>query len=199
MPNTPDARGRILEAAVTCFAEKSFAGARIDDISKLANVPKSLIYYHFKSKEHILEVLIQDFLDEFRKLLEIAKDDDHVDKSNAMKERLQNHYLDFMKKNVDLVRILLIESLKKETKLPLIFKTVEEMVNNESDKIKKGDTYDRNERLIAEFFTSLVPLYSLFCFQEKWCEYFGIENGQMQRIFMDVYEQTHGAYHKNHK
>ena len=198
MPNTPDARGRILNAAIKSFAEKSFAGSRIDDIAKAANVPKSLIYYHFKSKDNILEVLIQELLSEFKELLAIAKNDNHDDKPKTMKYKLQEHYSGFIKKNVDLIRILLIESLKKDNEIPLIFKIVEELVNGDSKNMKDDASYDLNERLIAEFFTSLVPIYSFFCFQEKWCNYFEINENDLKQIFLNVYEQTHGAYHKNH-
>lgn len=63
--NLPNARERILNAATKIFAVKSFEGSRIDDIAREANVPKSLIYYHFKSKDEILEVLTSTFIDEF--------------------------------------------------------------------------------------------------------------------------------------
>lgn len=198
MPNMPDARGRILSAATKIFAEKSFAGSRIDDIAKTANVPKSLIYYHFKNKDDMLEVLINDFMTEFKQLLQIAKNDTHKDKSKTMKYKLEKHYSEFIKKNVDLIRIMLIESLKKDTETPSIFKIVEEMVNHDSEKMKSNPSYDLNERLIAEFFTSLVPIYSFFCFQEKWCDYFDIEQKDAKQIFMNVYAGTHGAYHENH-
>jgi len=198
MPNIPDARGRILNAAIKSFAQKSFAGSRIDDVAKIANVPKSLIYYHFKSKDNILEVLIHEFLKEFKGLLKIAQNDSHDDKPKIMKYKLQEHYSEFIKRNVDLIRILFIESLKKDNEIPLIFKIVEELVNGDSKKMKDGASYDLNERLIAEFFTSLIPIYSCFCFQEKWCSYFEINEDDFRQIFLSVYEKTHGEYHKNH-
>lgn len=113
MPNMPDARNRILNAAAKIFAEKSFEGSRIDEIANTANVPKSLIYYHFKNKDDILTVLIENCLAEYKQLLQIAKNDDHNDKQKTMTDRLEKHYSDFILKNVDLLRIMLIESLKK--------------------------------------------------------------------------------------
>ena len=43
----------ILEAALTIFIEKGFAGAAISQIAKTAKVNQSLIYHHFKSKEDL--------------------------------------------------------------------------------------------------------------------------------------------------
>lgn len=194
MPNVPNARNRILEVAKKVFAEKSFEGSRINDISELANVPKSLIYYHFKNKDDILETLINDFLDEYRKLLQIAKNETHHEKAEQMTERLQNHYFDFAIKNVDVIRIMFVESLKKNNKLPSIFKVVEEIVKTE------GSTKDDlNERLVAEFFTGVIPLYSYLCFFDKWCSYFKIDKKDFDKLFLEHIAQTHGNYHNNHE
>ena len=55
---SPNAKGRILDMAKEIFAKKGFDGSRVDEIAKAAKVPKSLIYYHFKSKDAILEELL---------------------------------------------------------------------------------------------------------------------------------------------
>ena len=159
LPNIPDAKNRILDAAKKVFADKTFDGSRINDISELANVPKSLIYYHFKSKDDILGTLITDFLNEYKQLLQTAKNETHIEKANRMTERLQNHYYEFAIKNIDVVRIMFVESLKKNNEVPSIFKVAEEIVNTEKDK-----NSDMNERLVAEFFSGVIPLYSYLCF-----------------------------------
>ena len=43
---SPDA---ILAAAALEFAERGFAGARVDRIARRARVNKAMLYYHFKS------------------------------------------------------------------------------------------------------------------------------------------------------
>lgn len=197
MIKTPDARNRILSAAAKVFAEKSFAGARIDDVANSANVPKSLIYYHFKSKEDILMVLIHNFLVEYRLLLETTKNDSHESKMNNLNHHLTDNHLNFLDKNTDLIRIILTESLKKNHSLPEIFKVVEELVSHDGEEMKAHPAYDLNERLIAEFFTSLIPLYSFLCFREGWSEYFNISPDDLSQRFMDIMAQTHGTYHKN--
>lgn len=198
MANTPDARNRILSAAIKSFAEKSFEGSRIEDIAKTANVPKSLIYYHFKGKEEILSFLISNFLDEYSQLLQTGKSDTHMDKSNHMGKKLTTYYSDFAMRNADLIRIMFIESLKKNTENPVIFKVVELMIKNESENIKHQLDYDINERRVAEFFTGLMPLYAYVCFNEKWCEHFDIAKADFDQLFITHMAQTHGAYHQNH-
>jgi AcrR family transcriptional regulator len=46
-------RARILDAAVTEFTAKGFAGARVDEIAERGGVNKRMIYAHFGSKEEL--------------------------------------------------------------------------------------------------------------------------------------------------
>ena len=47
----------ILEAALACFAQKGFAGTRMDDIARKAGITKGTIYLYFDSKESVLKAL----------------------------------------------------------------------------------------------------------------------------------------------
>jgi len=58
-----DARPQeILEAALSVFADKGFAAARMDDIAERARVSKGTIYLYFESKEAVFRALIQETL-----------------------------------------------------------------------------------------------------------------------------------------
>ena len=55
-----DARPQeILDAALTVFAEKGFAGARMDDVAARAGVTKGTIYLYFPSKEELFKSLVR--------------------------------------------------------------------------------------------------------------------------------------------
>jgi AcrR family transcriptional regulator len=55
-----DARPQeILEAALSVFAEKGFAAARMDEIASRARVSKGTIYLYFESKEAVFRALVQ--------------------------------------------------------------------------------------------------------------------------------------------
>jgi AcrR family transcriptional regulator len=49
--------GEILDAALTVFAEKGFAAARMEDIAAAAGVTKGTIYLYFPSKEEVFKSL----------------------------------------------------------------------------------------------------------------------------------------------
>lgn len=195
--NIPNARERILNTAVKVFAEKSYEGSRIDEIAKEANVPKSLIYYHFKSKEDILQVLIDNFVKEYLDLIADTSQESHQEKAEELPNRMKNRYYEFGLKNADLVRVILIDSLKKSNEKPVLFQIVEAMTAKEAE-LKKGKEFNIQERRIAEFFTSFMPNYAYLCFADSWTKYFNMERKEFDTLFLQVYKETHGAYHKNH-
>ncbi len=56
---TPErTRERILEAAIASFAEKGFAATSIADVADAAGVRKSLVLYHFESKDTLWQTAI---------------------------------------------------------------------------------------------------------------------------------------------
>jgi AcrR family transcriptional regulator len=193
--NVPDAKNRILQAAIQVFAEKSFEGSRVDEIAKAANVPKSVIYYHFKSKDEILEMLIQDFLQNYLSLIKMDETDTHQTRVEQLADRFESLYSKFEEKNADLVRIIMIESLKKSNDKPFIFKMVEAMIEKENA-LHHWSHDEKHERLVAEFFTRFIPNYAYTCFRESWMNYFGIEKENLDKLFAKIFMATHGAYHR---
>jgi AcrR family transcriptional regulator len=50
----------ILDAALKVFAEKGFAGARMEDIARRAGVTKGTIYLYFENKEAVFKTLVRE-------------------------------------------------------------------------------------------------------------------------------------------
>jgi len=57
---------RILSVAALEFAERGFAGARVDRIARRARVNKAMIYYHFKSKGDLYREILSDMFQAVR-------------------------------------------------------------------------------------------------------------------------------------
>lgn len=95
---------RILRAAGACFGRKGYRGASMHDIAREAGVSKSLLHYHFASKEHILlEVhlmLIRDLLDRLRVVA--AEENRTVDHFSQALEQV----LGFLESDLDSVLVL---------------------------------------------------------------------------------------------
>ncbi|QIN77948.1 TetR family transcriptional regulator [Rubrobacter marinus] len=68
-------RGRIVEAAVREFAEKGFAGARVESIGRRAGVNKQLLYHYFGGKEDLFREVVERKIEERLGRLEGSPDE----------------------------------------------------------------------------------------------------------------------------
>ncbi len=62
----PDKRRRILDAAVTVFAQNGFYNSKVSQVAREAGVADGTIYLYFKNKE---DILIQVFIDSMAAIL----------------------------------------------------------------------------------------------------------------------------------
>jgi AcrR family transcriptional regulator len=57
---TPSTRARIQEVAIELFTEQGYEATSLREIAERLGVTKAALYYHFKSKEEIVQSLLQD-------------------------------------------------------------------------------------------------------------------------------------------
>jgi AcrR family transcriptional regulator len=62
-------RQRILEAASELFEQQGYAGTSIRDLAVRVGMTKAALYYHFPSKEEVLQALLLPFLDEIDRII----------------------------------------------------------------------------------------------------------------------------------
>jgi AcrR family transcriptional regulator len=67
-------RERILEIARNLIAEQGYRSASISQIAGRLGTSKAALYYHFKSKEEILDALLSEPLSEFQELVRTAEE-----------------------------------------------------------------------------------------------------------------------------
>jgi AcrR family transcriptional regulator len=66
----PDTRTRILDSALELFSEQGFDGTTLQQIADRLGFTKAAIYYHFRSKDDLLEALVSPALAGLDELLE---------------------------------------------------------------------------------------------------------------------------------
>lgn len=194
-----NAKGRILAVAKKIFAKKGFDGSRVDEIAKAANVPKSLIYYHFKSKDAILEELLNNCLTDYENILKTVAADPLISRRDMLLERVHSVYLKFLQENEDVIRISSMEALKKNSnKAHLAFKFVERFMEIEEAHLKQNNRSlspdARSARMVTEFFTSFIPVTLFSCFRDVWADYFQMDKETLSQQFLTAYNATYGAY-----
>ena len=57
-----DLRGRLLDAAVACFARQGIAGSSLRDIARDAGTTPALVHYYFGNRDALLEAVIEERL-----------------------------------------------------------------------------------------------------------------------------------------
>lgn len=84
---TKDTEQRIINAAIKVFCEKGYDGARTRDIANEAGITHALINYHFKSKENLFNVIIENSLLGIRQKADVVlnnPDTTHIEKINTI-------------------------------------------------------------------------------------------------------------------
>ncbi|WP_322751832.1 MULTISPECIES: TetR/AcrR family transcriptional regulator [unclassified Frankia] len=73
--NAVDTRDRILAVAVQLFNEQGYAGTSIRDIAERLSMTKAALYYHFASKDMILDAVVQPFVEAFGHVRDLSRVD----------------------------------------------------------------------------------------------------------------------------
>jgi AcrR family transcriptional regulator len=202
-PEQETNRERILQAAEKTFAEKGYDAARIDQIAADAGVNKALIYYYFKNKRALLDDLFERFFRESAAMLVSYVQQGGLDTSPSPEvEKIFDSYFSYFEAKRDLLRIMLMESLKSGESAPPLFKLVdfgdlidEGAVSDVRDSgLYPADTM--NLTLVAEFFTGVIPMLCYVLFRDTWCRHFQVSREQLKSYFNQAMEMTHEAYHR---
>lgn len=143
-----DVKRRILQAAVSEFAEHSYSGARIDRISKRAKTVDRMLYYYVGSKERLYQAVLEHV---YAELVAAQRgftidDDDPVGGLRSLIRQSWRHYLE----HPELVRLIVTENLLraryfrksarlKRTLLPLLERVREVLAAGQARRLFRAD------------------------------------------------------------
>lgn len=102
-------RADILEVATREFADKGFAGARVDEIAAKTSTTKRMIYYYFGSKERLYVAVLERAYAVIRSV-EQELDVEHLEPAEAVR-RLAALTFDHHESHPDFVRLVSIENI----------------------------------------------------------------------------------------
>ena len=103
-------RKKILEAAEEIFANKGLAGARVDEIAKMAGVNKRMIYAYFESKENLYVTVLKIV---YSRLAELEKTIDSLASPEDAVRKFIQGYFKFLNDDPNFVSLVLWENLNK--------------------------------------------------------------------------------------
>ncbi|WP_319561122.1 helix-turn-helix domain-containing protein [Marispirochaeta sp.] len=197
-----ESKNRILKAAEKLFADKGFDGARVDEIARQAKVNKALIYYYFKSKEAILEELMELMVSEAMEAVDTMVPPDFSLESLASPEerdKIMQPLFAFLRERADLMKIVLMESLKSSSHNETVFRLISAMVERQEEFFKRFNMPAPNKQskahqIVGEFFTGMLPLAGYFALEERWSRFLDISRDHLWEIFQQSFISSHLAY-----
>jgi AcrR family transcriptional regulator len=104
-------RQEILEVATHEFAERGFAGARVDEIANQTRTTKRMLYYYFGSKEQLFVAVLERAYATIR-AAEQTIEVDHLDPPAAIR-RLAELTFDHQESHPDFSRLVSIENIHR--------------------------------------------------------------------------------------
>ena len=193
-----DTREKILDAALTSFAEKGYEGTNLLDVAKSVGIVKSAIYRHFSGKEDLWNAVIDTMIKYYDARFGSEENLPKVPNSGAELVTMTMNMVDFTVHDVRVKKIrkvLLMEQFRDErvkdlatkhflTSLEAIFtKLFKEMMENGS--LKKDDS-----KMLALAYTSPISALIHLCDREP-----AKEEEALKTIkeFAEHFVKTYGA------
>ncbi len=208
-----ESKERILKASIKLFSEKGFDATRVNEIAEAAEVNKALIYYYFKSKEEILDYLIDSLFNSVTSIamdfihenilqmindgrLDIETDRLHFNNEEALEYFLQqaNVYFealtDYVLEHKDIIRILLLESLKNGKHHNKLFSLIDLLKENDSNPVYKtihdadNDFNLSEDTILFKFFFSFMPFVNFAAYIDDYKRSSSLSNQELRSSFL---------------
>jgi AcrR family transcriptional regulator len=104
-------RAEILDVATSEFADRGYAGARVDEIAAKTSTTKRMIYYYFGGKEQLYVAVLERAYKRIRGL-EQQLDVEHLDPVQAVRE-LAGLTFDHHEAHPEFIRLVSIENIHR--------------------------------------------------------------------------------------
>lgn len=159
-------RKQILIAAGKCFFNKGFHGASMKEICDAAELSPGSVYRYFKSKEDIIEAMVEEDRKEHRDIFEQIKKQDNVFESflRLVDEHFNHNYTDeYLSLNCE----VMAESARNAGVRKIVESYNEEIINHLRDifKIAQSKGEINNGIDIDSFIYILIALADGFSYQ----------------------------------
>lgn len=180
---------RILDAAHSLFNEKGFDVVCVGEIAKRAEITKTMVYYHFDSKEAVMLELVNRLLESIK--AEISSK--FVD--GYHQETMYNHIddmIDLWKKNKEIGIFIITKGLKDDTVFPKLLEIAKSFYNQLIDnKDESKGLRHHDDAHLEKYFKLLIfntlPMISLSVVSENVANEFRLSEERLKVIFRNEF------------
>ncbi len=157
-----DRKAKIIDAALTLFAEKGFSGTKTKEIAEAAGTSEPLIFWHFKSKEDIYREALRTLFGAHPVLpdidCKIAQKDDH-----AVFKELALHVISHNRQDRRIMRLAISSALEGFHLAEIVHRddqigpTLPNILASYiKQRIDDGAFQEQNPEIIAQIFVDLI-------------------------------------------
>ncbi len=94
---------RILDAAISLFVQKGYAGVGVREIASAADVNLAMISYYFEGKVGILKAIVEEFFDRYSELFRDV-DDEKLSPEECVRNLIRD-IVNFVRENTELALV----------------------------------------------------------------------------------------------
>ncbi|UMZ72766.1 TetR/AcrR family transcriptional regulator [Natranaerofaba carboxydovora] len=151
-------RGKIIQAAISLFAEKGFYNTSTLEIANNAEVAEGTVFKHFKTKKNLLLELVDEInAEEISSLLQQAADNET---KVILREFLKNHK-QLIKDNFPLIKVIIYEAqffpeLKEKFIEDVALKIFSPLESYIEDKVAKGEFKNFTPQITSRAFIGMI-------------------------------------------
>ena len=181
---------RLLEAAEQEFAQRGFAGARVDGIAARARMAKSHVYYHFESKQRIFDDLVSLRLREILAAKEALATGIEALEHETLSRFLRRAVDELIVPRAAFIRIVLLESLgageaKARHAEPLLMRVLRPVLEDSLRRFEAlGYEVEREDFLSDLFHFGLLPTVLHVALGDRWAKAAGIAPARAHELFL---------------
>lgn len=204
-PEQTDTRTRILQEAEKLFAEKGFDSTGIEEIAVAVGISKSVIYYHFKNKEDILQTMITTLTGEIEKFMvknvrEYFEQPVEIPERSQLSHNMFHQIFAFLRHRRNIIKIVLMESLKESKEEPFLFQFLNTNFAIRKKLLEgKHDVSllekEKENFLLESFFMGFMPAICFIIMADKWSNYYQTDKDETEDKFINLLNEfsTHFA------
>ena len=159
-----DKQKKIIEVAITCFAEKGYSNTSTSEIAKKAGVAEGTIFRHYGTKENLLLSIMVPFLKDFFPVMadELLGElmNDQTSLEDFLRALLKNRSA-FLAENREIFQVFIKEIFYKEELRNELFSTVSSVASSHIIKVievfkRRGDIRDIPNELVLKMLMTVI-------------------------------------------
>lgn len=175
----------LLDAALTIFSEKGFAGARLEDVAKSAGVSKGTVYLYYSNKEELLKAVVKEhvspIVEEAKSLLEPEKSS-----ANLIQEAIHLWWLKYGSTKLGSITKIVLSEANAFPELARVFydEVVRPWWNYIESILKRGIAHGEFAEIDTQYAAQVLcaPLVALGLWKRTMDNSCGIETDPMRYI-----------------